>query len=135
MGLLDPKINKERTFELLRKKGAIKAELAFEGGHDQGAVETIMLTLETGEQVELPTWYCGGYGWDPDKNNYLPLSKPKNEDQELADLLEGPINEAFGSWGDVPSTEGVLVWDVFTGKAELKYSQERYQTYTEEVSL
>ena len=35
--------------------------LSFQGGHDEGSVESIMLTLSSGEEVELDTWYCGGY--------------------------------------------------------------------------
>lgn len=137
MGLLDPKIDKERTFELLRKKGAIKATLTFQGGHDEGSVEGIILTLETGEEVELPTWYCGGYTSGPKREDgtwgpMMPLNTPANEDQELADLLEGPINQEFGSWDSVPSTEGTLVWDVFTGKADLKYEQETWREFGEE---
>ncbi len=136
MGLLDPKIDKQRTFELLKKKGAIKADLLFQGGHDEGSVETITLTLSSGEEVELDTWYCGGYGMEKDEDGgyrYVPLSEPANEDEELADLLEGPINEEFGSWGSVPSTYGHLIWDVFTGKVEMHYSQDVETEFAKEV--
>jgi hypothetical protein len=130
MGLLDPKLDKERTFELLKKKGAVKAVLQFSGGHDEGSVESITLTLADGSEVDLPTWYCGGYRLGEKTGEfsyeYVPLSTPANEDEELADLLEGPINENFGSWGDVPSTEGALIWDVEEGTAELQYDQETW---------
>ena len=91
MGLLDPKIDKERTFELLREKDAVQAILTFSGGHDEGSVETITLTLKGGQEVDLPTWYCGGYRMGPN-GRYVPVSEPANTDEELADLLEGPIN-------------------------------------------
>jgi hypothetical protein len=136
MGLLDPKIDKERTFELLKKRDAIKAELQFNGGHDEGSVETITLTLSTGEKVDLPTWYCGGYGMEKDDSGeyrYVPMSEPANEDEELADLLEGPVNEEFGSWGSVPYTSGVLTWDVFTGKVAMNYSQDVETEFAKEV--
>lgn len=138
MGLLDPKLDKPRTFELLKKKDAIKAELRFSGGHDEGNVEEIVLTLSTGEKVELPTWYCGGYGLgekDPVTGYYayVPLSTPANEDEELADLLEGPINEEFGAWGSVPYTSGVLEWDVFTGKVTMNYNQDVETEFAKEV--
>lgn len=128
MGLLDPKLDKERTFELLRKKGAVKAVLPFQGGHDEGSVESITLTLEDGSEVDLPTWYCGGYTLGERKPNgdygdWVPLSTPTNEDEELADLLEGPINQEFGSWGGSPSTFGSLTWDVSKGDFELLYDQ------------
>ena len=138
MGLLDPKLDKPRTFELLRKKGAVKAVLAFAGGHDEGDVQGITLTLKSGEEVDLPTWYCGGYGMEKNASggyDYVPLSKPENEDEELADLLEGPINERYGSWGGEPSTEGVLTWDVETGEVTLKASQEVWEEIETEVVL
>jgi hypothetical protein len=136
MGLLDPKLDKPRTFELLKKKGAVKAVLTFAGGHDEGQVEEIVLTLESGEEVQLDTWYCGGYGMEKNAAGtyeYVPLSKPENEDEELADLLEGPINQRYGSWGGEPSTEGRLTWDVATGEAKLEVSREVWENEELEV--
>ena len=137
MGLLDPKMDKERTFELLKKKDAIKAVLTFEGGHDEGSVETIMLTLSSGEEVELENWYCGGYRLTPDSKGppyeWVPMTVPANEDEELSELLQGPIDAEFGSWGSVPSTYGSLTWDVFTGKAVMSYSQDVQTEFSKEV--
>jgi hypothetical protein len=136
MGLLDPKLDKPRTFELLKKKGAVKAVLAFAGGHDEGQVEKIVLTLESGEETEFDTWYCGGYGMEKDAAGtyqYVPTNTPANEDEELADLLEGPINERYGSWGGAPSTEGILTWDVAEGTVKLEVSQETWEDSEEEL--
>lgn len=72
------------------------------------------------------------YGID-DNNNWGPLTKPQNEDEELADLLEGPINVEFGSWGSVGSTYGSLTWDVFTGTAKLAYTQDVERDFEKEV--
>ena len=141
MGLLDPKLDKERTFELLRKKGAAKAILEFEGGHDEGQVHSITLIMAVDDTgVDLPTWYCGGYGFnsdwkegDPYEDRWQPLSKPANEDEELADLLEGPINERFGSWGSVESTVGTLTWEVESEKCSMHYDQSEYISHEETV--
>lgn len=132
MGLLDPQLNKPRTFELLRKKGAIRAELEFSGGHDEGDVNSITLIAANGDTEDLVVWYCGGYMLNPDRkkddyshaNTWVPMSAPANEDEELSDLLQGPVNERFGSWGGVESTQGVLTWDVEDGTAKLQYSQD-----------
>lgn len=129
MGLLDPKLDKKRAFLLLARKGAIKAVLEFEGGHDEGYVQGITLTLRDGTEVDLPTWYCGGYTLgdkDPITGHYayVPLNTPANEDEELADLLEGPINATFGAWGGVESTNGTLTWDCVTRQARMSYTQE-----------
>lgn len=123
MGLLDPQLNKPRTFELLRKKGVVRAELEFSGGHDEGDVNSIMLFKEEGWEIEnLVVWYCGGYGYEG--GQWVPMSKPANEDEELSDLLQGPINERFGSWGGVDSTHGTLTWDVKAGTAKMEYHQD-----------
>jgi hypothetical protein len=131
MGLLDPKMDKARTFELLKKRDAIKAVLSFQGGHDEGSVESIILTLNSGEEVELEPWYCGGYMYE--KGKLVPMTTPVDEDAELADLLEGPINAEFGSWGSVGSTYGSLTWDVFTGTAKLSYTQDVARDFETEV--
>lgn len=137
MGLLDPKMDKERTFELLRKKGAVKAVLEFQGGHDEGNVDTITLFDAHENGKDLPTWYCGGYTYEKTADGYRekPLSTPANEDEELADLLEGPINQAFGAWGGVSSTSGRLTWDVEAGTAQLDYEQETWAEHEEEVTF
>ena len=133
MGLLDPKLDKERTFELLRKKGAIRAELEFEGGHDEGSVQIIRLITGSGRQGDLPTWYCGGYGYDEAVGAWVPMSEPATEDEELADLLEGPINQSFGAWGGVESTVGVLTWDVEAETCSMQYEQSEYVSHHESV--
>jgi len=135
MGCLDPKLDKKRTVELLRKKGATKAVLQFEGGHDEGGVHTITLTVGDNE-VDLPMWYCGGYGMQDKPGGgweYVPMSTPQNEDEELADLLCGPVDEHFGTWAGAGSTFGTLTWDVETGEAKLAYEQETPREYEYEV--
>jgi hypothetical protein len=126
MGLLDPQIDKERTFELLRKRGAVRAELLFSGGHDEGDVYSIILTFPNETTKDLEVWYCGGYTMGPDglAGGWIPCSTPANEDEELSDLLQGPVNEEFGSWGSVESTSGTLVWDVEAGTARMNYVQD-----------
>lgn len=128
MGCLDPRLDKVRTFELLRKKSATKAVLVFSGGHDQGDVESITLTVElaNGETTEqdLEVWYCGGYRLGPESREYVPINKAENEDQELSDLLQGPVDQTFGSWGGVESTYGTLTWDVAEETATLSYDQD-----------
>jgi hypothetical protein len=115
---MDPQLDKARTLKLMKKRGAVKAELEFYGGHDEGNVNSITLYDKAGIQTGLEVWYCGGYsmrdvdggGWE-----YVPLSVPQDESEELSDLLQGPINERFGSWGGVESTSGVLTWEIDSG--------------------
>lgn len=136
MGCLDPQIDKERTFELLRKRNAIRAELEFNGGHDEGNVERITLTLADGTHQDLVVWYCGGYRMDKNEQGefvYVPSSVAANEDEELSDLLQGPVDLRFGSWGGVEYTSGSLVWDVEEGTARMNYTQDEPVEHEHEV--
>lgn len=131
MGVLDPKVDKERTFELLRKKGAIKAVLEFHGGHDEGWCDSITLTMDGGSEQEFEVWYPDmGYilnekwaegGSEP---RWVPQTPVANEDEELSDLLQGPIDERFGAWDSVPSTDGTLTWDVEKGSCVIELDQD-----------
>ncbi len=138
MGALDPKLNSKRAFLLLARKGATRAVLSFQGGHDEGSVESITLTLKSGEEVELEAWYCAGYGMETDANGeyqWVPLSKPENQDEELSELLQGPIDERFGSWGGVGSTYGSLTWDVTSRTVVFNYEQDQPRGVHERVSF
>jgi len=124
---LHAELEKTRTFELLRKKGAATAVLEFNGGHDEGGVESILLFDAAGELVcDLEVWYCGYSNGD-----WIPISKPANEGQELSDLLQGPVDQTFGSWGSVASTSGICTWDVEAGTATLSYTQDEPAEYEE----
>ena len=131
MGCLDPKLDKERAFALLRKKSATKAVLHFEGGNDEGGCTGIVLevALPNGggyEQQDLEVWYCGGYQ-HLGNGQYGRLSEWENEDQELSELLQGPIDEKYGTWAGDFSAYGTLTWDVEAGTAVMdEYVQAGY---------
>jgi len=117
MGSLDPRLDKARVFELLRKKSATQAVLEFSGGNDEGGVNSIVLTIalangETTEQ-DLEIWYCGGYRV-LGIGQYERMSEWENEDQELSELLQGPVDEKYGTWAGDFSAYGTLVYDVET---------------------
>lgn len=129
-------VNKERAFELLRKRGAARAELYFQGGHDQGAVESIRLFSRKPDgqsgpiEEDLPVWYCGGYSLG-ENGQWVPLNKAANEEEELSELLQGPVDATFGSWASVDSTSGTLVWDVETGTVTMDYVMDEPREHTE----
>lgn len=130
MGVLDPKVDKARTFELLEKRGVVRAEVPFHGGHDEGWFDTITLTLANGSEVKLEHWYCGGYGWSSEAQGYVPGSTPANEDEELGELLGGPVDQRFGAWDSVPSTSGSCLWNVVTKEVTLFYEQDESVEHT-----
>lgn len=135
MGCLDPQLDKQETFELLRKRGARSVVLTFSGGHDEGGVESIEMVYDDGREEDFLIWYCGGYGFkakdDPTfdpldyTTGFIPLSKPANEDERLSDLLQGPIDDKFSSWDSVNSTSGTLTWEVEGERCVLEYTQDQ----------
>lgn len=131
MGILDPKLGKDRAFELLRKKGAIRAVCSYNGGNDEGGVDQITLffppTAEDEEPIQdLEVWYCGGYTYTAD-GTYQPASTARTEDQELSEILQGPVDEKYGTWAGDFSAYGTLTWDVATGEVVMDdYCQADY---------
>lgn len=130
MGSLDPMVSAEhkaRAFELLRAKGATQAVVEFNGGHDEGGAEAITLTVPvaTGDPLEigLEVWYCGGYQVIG-AGEYKRVNEPENDDQELSELLQGPVDDMFGTWASVDSTHGFVTWLVDGEKVTMNYSQD-----------
>jgi hypothetical protein len=110
---------KERVFGMLREQGAIKAVLSYNGGNDEGGVDDITLVLEgvdaSGKNIEVnyPTQWDGG--------------------EDLAELLEKPVEEKYGSWAGDFSAYGTLTWDVEAGTVILDdYEQSDYRYSREE---
>lgn len=135
MGSLDPKINKQRVFELLRKRSVTRAIVEYSGGNDEGGTDniTLVVALANGEEAktDLEVWYCGGYQL-LGGGNYKRMSEPANEDQELSELLQGPVDDKYGSWAGEFSAYGTLTWDVETETAEMvDYVQSGYDESVE----
>ena len=136
MGCLDPKIDKERVFTLLRQKSATKAVVEYSGGNDEGGVNSIILTIQLAngelEERDFLVWYCGGYQY-LGGGGYKRLNEWENEDQELSELLQGPVDEKYGSWAGDFSAYGELIWDVEGGTVVLEDNvQSEYEHSTEE---
>ena len=103
---------KNRVFAMLKARGAIKAVLSYNGGNDEGGVDQITLWLETaGETIDLPTaWQATG------------------DDEELATLLEGPVDAKYGTWAGDFSAYGQLIWDALAGTVVMEdYVQDSYE--------
>ena len=116
---VDP-ATKARVFAMLKTRGAIRAILSYNGGNDEGGVDEITLVLEGVDEngnnivVNYPTQWDGG--------------------EELAKLLEGPVDSKYGSWAGEFSAYGTLTWDAEAGTVVMDdyeqsgydYNQERW---------
>ena len=116
---VDP-VTKNQVFALLSARGAHKAVLRYNGGNDEGGVDSITLHFPIGEgqfnEVDLPTaWQAGG------------------EDRELAELLEAPVDAKYGSWAGDFSAYGTLTWDCDARTVVMDdYEQSEYANTREE---
>jgi hypothetical protein len=111
---------KRRVFAMLAARGAFKAVLRYNGGNDEGGVDEITLHVmnDAGEVTEVD-FPCQ---WDA-----------KDEDRELSELLEGPVDAKYGSWAGDFSAYGTLTWDRDAGTVVLDdYEQSEYANTREE---
>lgn len=110
---VDP-VTKRQVFALLAARGATKAVLTYNGGNDEGGVDSITLHVPTADgeavEVDLPCqWNATG------------------DDKELARLLEDPVDAKYGSWAGDFSAYGTLTWDRISGTVVMDdYEQSEY---------
>lgn len=126
-----PRIEKTRAFDLMRRRGAARAVLHFSGGNDEGGVEDIVIYSDDSEGKEgitlEPFDGCrvikdaeahGGYRYED-----VPRSE-WTDDELLADLLCAPVDVEFGSWAGAPYTSGTLTWNLADRTVTMKYEAE-----------
>lgn len=121
---------KARVWQLLAARGATKAVVEFSGGNDEGGTDSITLITPLADPnlepatIGLVIWY-GGYNG----------IEPTNEDQELSGLLQGPIDDEYGSFGGDFHVDGTLTWDRIAGTVKMEKTEtvDSYETSEEEL--
>lgn len=110
---------RQAAWDGLAELGAIKADVEFSGGHDEGGVDGIAITLGDGSRLDT----CD---WPRDENN---------PHWRLAELLALPVYERYYSFAGEFSVHGNVVWDVAEKKVMLDGSEavEEWNTISEEV--
>lgn len=109
-----------RAWEMLAELGAVKADVEYSGGHDEGGVDGIAITLGDGSRLDTCDW---------------PRDEEKNPHWRLAELLALPVYEKYYSFAGEFSVHGNVVWDVAEKKVMLDGSEtvEEWNTVSEEV--
>ena len=110
---------REAAWTALAELGAVKADVEFSGGHDEGGVDVITVTLGDGSKLEMNDW---------PRND-------QNEHWKVAELLALPVYDRYYSFAGEFSVHGNVVWDVTEKKVKMDGSEtvEEWHTINEEV--
>ena len=96
--------------------GAVKADVRFSGGHDEGGADYIEIQLGDGE---VKTLY--EYNWGEKKQT--------DEETELAVALAAPIYSEYGSFAGEFSVCGNVNWIVITRKVVMDGEEQDWQPF------
>lgn len=140
--VMDKWMDKWEVFRVLAARGIAKVEVGFSGGNDEGGADYIRATKADDTLVPLDTarayrpmlynrvtnqWesqkWMMGYG-----DRAVPATPEVIAESQLAEGLEGPIYERWGSFAGEFHVNGTLVWDVVAKTAVIS-GQENVETY------
>lgn len=116
----EQKRSRDQVFDALAEMGAVKAQVHFSGGNDEGGSDYIQIILGDGEKKDIHEYVWG----DSDQTA---------EETELAIDLAVPVYDAYGSFAGEFSVSGVIEWDVV--KREVKMSGEEQDWHPFEERL
>jgi hypothetical protein len=104
--------HKEEVFYLLEEIGAVKAEVVFSGGHDDGGPDDVRILLGDGTSKHIREW----------GEEYT------EEERDLAHLLAAPVYENFGGFAFEGYVSGTVVYDLKERTAVMR-GEEEIQTW------
>lgn len=110
---------RQKVWDIMADMGAIKASVNFSGGHDEGGVDSITITLGDGSHRHLSEW-------------------PKENDEKDALLVKyacEPVYEQWYGFAGEFSVHGTVVWDAATQKVHMSGDEtvESYESFEREV--
>ena len=107
---------RDQIFDKLEEMGAVKADVRFSGGHDEGGADYIEIQLGDGE---VKTLY--EYNWGEKKQT--------DEETELAVALAAPIYSEYGSFAGEFSVCGNVNWIVITRKVVMDGEEQDWHPF------
>lgn len=129
------------TKTYLLNKGITKIEVEFSGGNDEGGTDALYAYDKDGNTVDLKldrVYFGTRYNKDGtrtkvawiDGKEITPDDLPTEHalQNRVAEELEQPIYDRYGSFAGEFHVYGSLSWDVATGKARMN-GQESVETY------
>lgn len=123
----DRAMDNNEVFERLRERGAARAVVEFSGGNDEGGADGIVLYDAAGEAMGEVDDGPPGRRWNPEQGRFVevPITPEQRLEAELAEALEAPVYEEFGSFAGDFSVGGRVTWD--TQKRTVTMSGEESQ--------
>jgi len=109
-------MTRDQIFDKLEEMGAVKADVRFSGGHDEGGADYIEIQLGDGE---VKTLY--EYNWGDNKQT--------DEELALAEALVAPIYSEFGSFAGEFSVCGNVNWIVITRKVVMDGEEQDWHPF------
>lgn len=110
-----------KALEILQVR---RVTVAFSGGNDEGGAEEVLLEFLDGTTRDVREGV-----------HVLPAKDWHKAAAELADALELPVYDRFGSFNGEPCVEGTVTWDVATRKVTAAYDASYTEWYHEEEEL
>jgi hypothetical protein len=107
---------RQEGWNVMEEAGAVKAEIFFTGGNDEGGAEQITLTLGDGSQREVEPYSHGR-----DENSL---------DGRLAELLTIPVYDEYGGFAGEFQVEGTLLWDYAEKTVVMDGDESQYESHS-----
>jgi hypothetical protein len=122
------------VFKKIRERGAIRAVVEFSGGNDEGGADNIVLYDREGEMVGGVDGHYAGCYWDHEKGRFAEssLTPEQRIETELAEALEGPVYEEYGSFAGDFSVSGRVTWDAEKGTVTMSGEESEYVPFEKE---
>lgn len=110
---------RQAGWDALAELGAVKAEVEFSGGHDEGGVDGIRVTLGDGSTMQMEDW----------------PRTDTNPHWRVAELLALPVYSKYYTFAGEFSVHGEVTWDVAEKTVKMNGSEtvEEWHSIEEEV--
>ena len=123
------------VFERLRERGAARAVVEFSGGNDAGGADSVVLYDSAGETIGEVNDGPPGSRWDPELGRFVevPITPDQRLAVGLAEALEGPVYEEYGSFAGDFSVGGRVTWDAEKGTVTVSGEESEYVPFEKEL--
>ena len=117
-------MSRDSVFAALSKRGAVRVEVDYSGGNDEGGVNGITLFDANGENIgHMDEYYGETQQWDEATKKYIP-SPPPTDEQRLSQALCAPVYDKYYSFAGDFYVNGILTWDVANKKINMRGTEE-----------
>lgn len=119
-------MDKQETFEELKKRGIAKAVVSYSGGNDEGGADSIDYYSEDDAKLDLEirrTFVRGKREQRDGEWVFVPdraLTEQEQAANELVEALEKPVYDQYGCFAGDYYVTGVVTWDGGVGRVVLE---------------